>query len=109
MVFPTGDWSPKYLRAVVSERTVDSGLANTVAGSPATKGRRITCRKFGSTAATFSGNCRSATRIVADLRINRVRACTSGILSSMAWVAEKGILAEYQDGLPGKLEETSTR
>src|SRR4051812_3691548 len=109
MVFPIGDWSPKYLRAVVSERTADSGFAKTEAGSPLANGNGITCRKFGSTAATFSGNCRSATRIVADLRISRVRAWTSGILSSMAWVAEKGILAEYQDGLPGKLEETSTR
>ena len=40
-----------------------------------------------------------------DLRISRVRAWTSGILSSIAWVAAKGILAEQLGGLPGRLSD----
>ena len=45
---PTGSALPKYLRAVLSDSTMDSGCESTCAGSPATSGSLMTLKKFGS-------------------------------------------------------------
>ena len=50
-----------------------------------------------------------AIRIVFELRTSRVLAWTSGMLSSIAWVATKETLAVRCDGLPGELNAVSTR